>query len=55
MIIWKNNLDDYTVMLDYSLDQSKMSRSDADSFVDSFMKNINYKIDGTEKYTESTL
>lgn len=49
LIIRKNNLDDYSVMVDYYLDQSKMPRSDADSFVDSFMKSINYRMNGTER------
>jgi hypothetical protein len=49
LVIRKNNLDDYSVMVDYSLDGTKIPKSDADSFVDSFMKNINYQMDRTEK------
>jgi hypothetical protein len=49
LVIRKNNLDDYSVMVDYSLDSTKIPKPDADSFVDSFMKNINYQMDRTEK------
>lgn len=49
LVIRKNNLDDYSVLADYSLDGAKISQYDADRFVDSFMKSINYQMDGTEK------
>jgi len=49
LIIRKENTDNYSVMVDYSLDGTKIDRSRADGFVDSFMKKIGYEIDGTEK------
>lgn len=48
LIIRKENTDNYSVMVDYSLG-IKMNKSDADAFVDSFMSKIGYSTDDSEK------